>query len=80
MKYVIRLGPDGYYGSVIWGYSPIEQAKVFDSRKEAHRLLNRVRDRFHYSKSEIEPYEPSRNPLSRSSIKQEKGKESQKGD
>jgi len=60
-RYVIRLGPDGYYGSVIWGFSPIEKARVYPTMKEASRNLNRMRDRFHYNQASIEIYnEPKR--------------------
>lgn len=50
----VRLGLEGYYGEDIWGYSPKEKARIFEKMKDARRVLNRVRDRFHFSKAEIE--------------------------
>jgi hypothetical protein len=55
-QYVIRLDDTGFYGKVPWGTSPLSDATVFDSMKEARANLNRIRDRLHFYKAEIVDY------------------------
>jgi len=57
-KYRIRLDENGFYGSLIWQSSPLDKARIYDTMKQARRTLNRLRDRFHYNKAEIEIHKP----------------------
>lgn len=56
MKYIIKLNDEGFYGKVPWGPSPLSDAKVFDSMKEARKQLSRLRDRLGFPKAIIMIY------------------------
>jgi hypothetical protein len=61
MKYVIQMNyvdskEIGYYGSVTWNASPLEKAKIFDTKKEARAVASRMADRFHFEGVEVIEY------------------------
>jgi hypothetical protein len=54
MKYIIRLNKDGFFGRRPYTTMKVEDAKVFNSMKEARKQLNRLRTVLHYPTAEIE--------------------------
>ena len=45
MKYRIKIGKDGYYGTRPFVGVPKDEATVFESMKEARKTLNRLNGR-----------------------------------